>query len=304
VSPAPIVEAMRLPAALCAVLALVGCDGDGADRGAAAPEPVIGGPAQAAPPAPDAAIPRRPGALSERLTATQRALDAAIDRWRTEGDTAVGAPPEEVTLYALDQQRIHLLLSRRAGLAQAVLGEAPGAVAAHARATIRARRKLAPLAGPPRRVRLRTGPAEPAGVLLRHYRRAQRRFGVPWPVLAAVNFVESAFGRMRSNSFAGAQGPMQFIPSTWAAYGMGGDVRDPRDAIMGAANYLRASGAPGDLRGALYAYNPSSLYVDAVLAYANRIRRDTRSYFAYYSWQVYVRDRDGARRITGPGLEP
>ena len=189
-------------------------------------------------------------------------------------------------------------------LAQAVLGDAPGAVAAHARATIRARRKLAPLAGPPRRVPVRTGPAEPAGVLLRHYRRAQRRFEVPWPVLAAVNFVESAFGRLRSNSFAGAQGPMQFIPSTWAAYGMGGDVRDPRDAIMGAANYLRASGAPGDLRGALYAYNPSSLYVDAVLAHADRIRRDTRSYFAYYSWQVFVRDGDGARRITGPGLEP
>ena len=303
-SPAPIVEVMRLPAALCAVLALVGCDGDGADRGAAAPEPVMSGPAQATPPAADAAIPREPGALAERLTATQRALDSAIDRWRTEGDTAVGAPPEEVTLYALDQQRIHLLLSRRAGLAQAVLGDAPGAVAAHARATIRARRKLAPLAGPPRRVRLRTGPAEPAGALLRHYRRAQRRFEVPWPVLAAVNFVESAFGRLRSNSFAGAQGPMQFIPSTWAAYGMGGDVRDPRDAIMGAANYLRASGAPGDLRGALYAYNPSSLYVDAVLAYTDRIRRDTRSYFAYYSWQVFVRDGDGTRRITGPGLEP
>ena len=47
-------------------------------------------------------------------------------------------------------------------------------------------------------------------------------------MLAAVNLVESAFGRMRNNSTAGAQGPMQFIPSTWAAYGMGGDVRDPR----------------------------------------------------------------------------
>jgi soluble lytic murein transglycosylase-like protein len=140
--------------------------------------------------------------------------------------------------------------------------------------------------------------------LLRHYRAAQRRFGVPWPVLASVNFVESAFGRVRSNSTAGAQGPMQFIPSTWAAYGMGGNVRDPHDAIMGAANYLRSSGAPSDLRGALYAYNPSSRYVDAVLAYTNRMRRDTRAYFAYYAWQVFERDRDGARRITGPGLQP
>jgi soluble lytic murein transglycosylase-like protein len=298
------VKAMRLPAAaVCAVLVLAACNGDRPDQPSAAPESVSSGPAQAAPPAPDAAIPRRPGELAERLAATQRALDDAIDRWRKEGDTAEGTPPEEVTLYALDQQRIHRLLSRRAGLARAVLRDAPGAVAAHARATIRASRKLTPLAGPPRRLELRTGPAEPAGVLLRHYRRAQRRLGVPWPVLAAVNFVESAFGKVRSSSTAGAQGPMQFIPSTWAAYGMGGDVHDPGDAIMGAANYLRASGAPGDLRGALYAYNPSPLYVDAVLAYTNRIRRDTGSYFAYYSWQVFVRDRDGARRITGPGVE-
>jgi membrane-bound lytic murein transglycosylase B len=106
---------------------------------------------------------------------------------------------------------------------------------------------------------------------------------------------------MRNSSAAGAQGPMQFIPSTWKAYGMGGDVNDPRDAIMGAANYLRASGAPDDLRGALYAYNPSSLYVRAVLAYADRIRRDPRAFPGYYAWQVFVREPDGGtRRITGP----
>jgi Transglycosylase SLT domain len=295
---------MRTLVALCAAVALAGCSGSAADERSAQPEPVLDAPAEPRPPRPDAPIPRRPAALAERLTTTHRALDEAIDRWRLDGDIAAGAPPEEVTLYALDQQRIHRLLSRRAALAGEVLGRVPGRIAAHARATIRARSKLAPLAGPPRRVELRTGPAEPAGVLLRHYRVAQRRFGVPWPVLAAVNFVETAFGKVRSNSTAGAQGPMQFIPATWAAYGMGGNVREPRDAILGAANYLRASGAPGDLRAALYAYNPSTLYVDAVLAYTNRIRRDTRSYLAYYSWQVFVTDRGGARRITGPGLEP
>ena len=120
-------------------------------------------------------------------------------------------------------------------------------------------------------------------------------------MLAAVNFVESAFGRMRNSSAAGAQGPMQFIPSTWDAYGMGGDVNDPHDAIMGAANYLSASGAPGDLTGALYAYNPSDLYVRAVLAYAGRIRRDRDAFLSYYSWQVFVRlPEGGTRRITGP----
>jgi hypothetical protein len=58
---------------------------------------------------------------------------------------------------------------------------------------------------------------------------------------------------------------MQFLPATWRAYGLGGDVHDPHDAILGAANLLRASGAPTDNRRALFAYNHSTLYVDAVL---------------------------------------
>ena len=254
------------------------------------------------PPAPDAPLPHRSDALAERLTATQQALDLAIDTWRVQGNPASGGPPRDVTLYALDQQRIHLLLSARPRLAHTVLRRVPGSVAAHARATIRARRKLAPLATPQPRSRFRTGQPKPAGVLLRYYREAQRRFGVSWRVLAAVNLVESAFGRMRNTSTAGAQGPMQFIPSTWAAYGMGGDIRDPHDAILGAANYLHANGAPRDYGRALYAYNASRLYVDAVLAYADRIRRDARNYFAYYAWQVFVRTPAGVRRITGPAL--
>jgi hypothetical protein len=278
-------------------LALGGCAGGDISPAGDAPD----APGAEQPPAPDAAIPRDPATLAERLASTQRELDRAVDAWRGQGDPARGAPPEDVTLYALDQQHIHRLLSGRRALARAVLARSPGRVAAHARATIRARRKLAPLATPQPRRRFRTGPPEPAGVLLRHYREAQRRFGVSWRVLAAVNLVESAFGRMRNNSTAGAQGPMQFIPSTWAAYGMGGDIQDPHDAILGAANYLHANGAPGDYRNALYHYNPSSLYVDAVLAYAGRIRRDARNFFSYYAWQVFVRTPQGVRRITGPG---
>ena len=111
-----------------------------------------------------------------------------------------------------------------------------------------ARRRLSSLSTPVARRHFLTGPAEPARALRRYYRRADRRFGVSWQVLAAVNFVESAFGRLRNESTAGAQGPMQFIPSTWRAYGMGGDIHDPHDAILGAANYLHASGARGDYR--------------------------------------------------------
>ena len=69
---------------------------------------------------------------------------------------------------------------------------------------------------------------------------------------------------------------MQFMPATWAAYGLGGDISDPRDAILGAANYLHANGAPGDETRALFRYNPSSDYVRAVSRYARRIRADWR----------------------------
>jgi len=277
-------------------LAFGGCGlgGDGgsaADRQAPAEEP----------PAPTASIPRAPGALAQRLTGTQRGLDRAVDAWRGDGDPSHAAPPENVTLYALDQQRIHILLSGRPRLAHVVLARLPGRIAAHVRASIRARRMLGKLATPQPLSRFETGPPRPAGELLGFYRDAQRRFGMSWRVLAAVNLVESAFGRMRNHSTAGAQGPMQFIPQTWAAYGMGGNIRDPHDAILGAANYLHANGAPRNYRVALYHYNPSSLYVDAVLAYADRIRRDARNFYAYYAWQVFVRTPDGTKRITGPG---
>jgi membrane-bound lytic murein transglycosylase B len=138
--------------------------------------------------------------------------------------------------------------------------------------------------------------------LLGYYREAQRRFGVPWNVLASVNFVETKFGKLRSASAAGAQGPMQFMPAIWQRYGLGGDIDDAHDAILGAANYLHASGAPGNLRLALHHYNPSRAYVDAVVRYARGIASDRTTFFALYSWQVFVKTPGGDRRVTGPGL--
>jgi membrane-bound lytic murein transglycosylase B len=79
---------------------------------------------------------------------------------------------------------------------------------------------------------------------------------------------------------------MQFLPSTWRAYGLGGNIHDARDAILGAANYLHRSGAPGDERRALFAYNRSTLYVDAVLAYARVMARDPLGFAAYYAWEA------------------
>jgi hypothetical protein len=140
----------------------------------------------------------------------------------------------------------------------------------------------------PRRTPLRLGPPTPAATLLASYREAQRRFGVRWQLLAAINLVETAFGKAKSASTTGAQGPMQFEPATWRAYGLGGNVHDPHDAILGAANYLAANGARTDERDALWHYNPSSLYVDAVLHYAHRIANVRYAFAEYYAWRVIV----------------
>jgi hypothetical protein len=128
----------------------------------------------------------------------------------------------------------------------------------------------------------------PAAELLGDYYGAAATTGVPWTVLAAVHLVESRLGRIRGMSGAGAEGPMQFLPSTWTAYGAGGDVWSDHDAILGAARLLRANGAPADLPGAVFRYNRSPHYVRAVIAYAYVMTADPRAYYAYYGWQVYV----------------
>ncbi|HYZ78947.1 MAG TPA: lytic transglycosylase domain-containing protein [Gaiellaceae bacterium] len=207
-----------------------------------------------------------------------------------------------MTLEVLYEQRIERKLAARPRPARAVLSRLPAAMARQVRDEVAAQRELQRLGRPIPLSAIRIGRALPARLLLRYYRQAQRRFHVRWEVLAAVNFVESAFNKLRNRSTAGAQGPMQFLPSSWRRYGLGGDIHDPRDAILGAANYLRAAGAPRSYRRALYAYNPSPLYVDAVLRYARQIERDRRAYFDYYSRQVFVRTPAGVRRVTGPGL--
>jgi hypothetical protein len=237
------------------------------------------------------------------LTETTKELHLAIDRWRVRGNPSISRAPAVVQRAALEHQRLFIRLSFDPRHAEQVVGRLRGPVGQHARATLRARLALGRLGINPRPLwTFRTGRPLPPDVLMRYYRQAQRRFGVGWHVLAAVNFIESAFGRMRSPSSAGALGPMQFMPLTWEAYGLGGNVFKPRDAIMGAANYLRASGAPRDYWGALYHYNHSASYVEAVLRYAAQMKRDVRSFYAYYSWQVFVRTPTGLKRLTGPRL--
>jgi murein DD-endopeptidase MepM/ murein hydrolase activator NlpD len=100
-------------------------------------------------------------------------------------------------------------------------------------------------------------------------------YGVPWQVLAAINKIESNFGRNMGPSSAGAVGWMQFMPDTWRRWGVDADgngVADPwsaADAIYAAARYLAASGAAADVRGAVFSYNHASWYVDEVLSLAS-----------------------------------
>lgn len=114
------------------------------------------------------------------------------------------------------------------------------------------------------------GSAPPA-FLVPIYKRAGRRYDVPWRVLAAINSIETDYGRDLSVSSAGAEGWMQFLPSTWALYGQNGNPYDPHDAIFAAARLLRAAGAAQDLRRAIFAYNRADWYVAAVLWRARTI---------------------------------
>lgn len=135
-------------------------------------------------------------------------------------------------------------------------------------------------------------PPAPAGELLGHYHDAQAATGVDWNYLAAVNLVESRFGRINGDSPDGAQGPMQFMPATFAAYGTG-DVHAPRDAIFAAAKYLAANGFAADRDGALHRYNHSAAYVRAVNDYAAVLAADPAAFAGYYRWDVYYKTSAG-----------
>jgi membrane-bound lytic murein transglycosylase B len=256
------------------------------------------GSAAAAPPSVNAPIPTDPEPLARTLVQTTPDLEEAIGDWNPKSIAA----PRAVVLQALYQQRIYGLLTRDGRLATRTLALLPRDLAKVSRDLLAAQRELYRLTPPIGVQTIKVTRPRPAPQLLSYYREAQHRFRVPWNVLAAVNFVETKFGKLRSASAAGAQGPMQFMPATWGRYGLGGNVQDAHDAILGAANYLHASGAPQDLRNALHHYNPSGAYVDAVLRYARRISADRTMFYALYSWQVFVKTPRGDRRVTGPGL--
>jgi Transglycosylase SLT domain len=113
--------------------------------------------------------------------------------------------------------------------------------------------------------------------LLPIYQAAGIQYSVPWQVLAAINEIETDYGRNLNVSSAGALGWMQFMPPSWEAYGVdanGDGVKDPYnpvDAIFAAARYLKAAGADTDLSRAIFAYNHADWYVESVLLRARVI---------------------------------
>jgi Transglycosylase SLT domain len=122
------------------------------------------------------------------------------------------------------------------------------------------------------------------GNYLRWMRQASNRYRVHWSVLAGIYSIESNFGRLQApgvrmgENYAGAGGPGQFLAATWALYAVDGDGDgdkdryNPADAILSSANLLRQSGAPGDYRRAIFAYNHANWYVNDVLSRAARYR--------------------------------
>ena len=265
-----------------AAAALASCGGGGPARPDAAPSrtatsvstvptPVVPAERSAEPP------------LDRDPTRLARELDDAVTTVRDPAaeETAVRKAAE------LEQLGVRSLVLASRTYRRTVLAALGPDAARQVRSDVHAGRLLTAITTPKRRFPpwriVDPGPAE---VLLGYYREAERRTGVPWTYLAAINLVETRMGRIRGPSTAGALGPMQFMPATWARYGAGGDINDPHDAIQAAARLLRAHGAPRDMAAALWHYNPSSRYVGAVTAYARVMQTSPATYRGYWHWRV------------------
>lgn len=200
---------------------------------------------------------QRARALLADAGAQATAVRTAVDRWAVLAD-----------LLARQQAVLDGLSARARLLADAQRAAAQVAAARAAAAQVTVPTHLTPMPIPPAYLRLYQAAAPTCP-------------GLSWTVLAAIGQVESGHGRNAGVSTAGARGPMQFLPATFAAYavdGSGDGVRsidDPADAIFTAARYLCANGAgagPDGLRRALFAYNRADWYVRLVLDLAGQIR--------------------------------
>jgi hypothetical protein len=297
----------RLPlAAVCLVVVwpVAGCAVTGS--GGQADKPSRAGPGSSTPalswppPSPGVAAPLSvpavggdPAQLADQLTAAEKVLGAG----------AAALPV--MARQALIVQLACLRVAAHRGWSDAVLAHVASAQRAAAATDIAATADLVALTPP--RTRLppwRIVAAKSLAALRDDYRAAQAATGVRWFYLAAINFIETDFGRVAGPSIAGAQGPMQFLPATWAIYGHG-SIHGAKDAILAAAHLLADHGATQNIAAALHAYNPSWRYVDAVLRYARRLRHDPQALTGYYHRQVICRLASGWILLpAGYGISP
>jgi membrane-bound lytic murein transglycosylase B len=226
------------------------------------------------------------GVVPTTVPADRAALQADVNLAHRVIDDPSSSGQELASAGAFEQLATQDLARRPRAVQRATIAGLEPPSAAAMRADLDAASALARLNTPRRSLPpWRIVQPPPPQTLLGYFKSTQARFHVPWQYLAAIEFVETQFGRVQGLSTAGAEGPMQFMPATWARYGRG-DVHDQRAAIEGAARYLTANGAPRDMPDALFHYNPSTDYIRVVSAYANHMRADPRAFYGYYFWRV------------------
>lgn len=199
-----------------------------------------------------------------------------------------GTPDAALTAAARREQAAYRAIGRHPEWDATTRGRIPPELTDVYDRNVDARRQLTALT--PVRETLpawRIEPPAPADELMSYYHQAEAESGVGWNYLAAINLVETRFGSIVGASTAGAQGPMQFLPSTFAGYGQGGDIRSPHDSILAAGRYLAANGFATDRDHAIYGYNHANQYVRAVDDYAALIAADPATFGAFYRWDVY-----------------
>jgi hypothetical protein len=269
-APAALALALAL-LALCAGVAAAACSG-GDGRSEQKP---VNGPE-------DIPVPSDPAATAASLARVERALRDPSTK------------PADINRLGWEQQDAYRALSAHPHWVDDVIARVPADLRPIVAANHRAGHDLEELghgSKPHHLPHWHIGAPLPVGVLRSYYAEAEAASGIPWAYLASIHLVETRLGRIQGASSAGAQGPMQFIPATWQRYGQG-DINDNHDAILAAGRLLQANGGPGDMHRALFRYNNSNKYVDAVESYAQLMLSDERAFLGYYGWQVYYATTD------------
>lgn len=225
-------------------------------------------------------------------TSNPAALATEIDRAQETIDDP-SATPAELQKAARTEQLAFRELANRRSLRRATLARLSRDARSAATAALRATDALARIVPAERHFpKWRISAPPPPEHLLEYFQAAGAAYRIPWQYLAAIELVETRMGRIHGLSPAGAEGPMQFEPATWAVYGKG-SINSQHDSIMAAARFLAANGGRRRISSALLHYNPSQSYVAAVESYAQEMRRNPRAIYGYYDWQVLYRTRKG-----------